>query len=114
MDDTPAETGWFYRRWNTFITKGLIYLLLIVIVCCMAALKQSLLWVALALIAYGIITDGLYMGGASVLDYAALASAWKGNKTDGVLMAPTSEPTTKTSSASVAANRDSGGTGNSE
>lgn len=80
----------------------------------MAALKQSLLWVALALIAYGIITDGLYMGGASVLDYAALASAWKGNKTDGVLMAPTSEPTTKTSSASVAANRDSGGTGNSE
>jgi hypothetical protein len=114
MDDTPAETGWFYRRWNTFITKGLIYLLLIVIVCCMAALKQPLLWVALALIAYGIITDGLYMGGASVLDYAALASAWKGNKTDGVLMAPTSEPTTKTSSASVATNRDSGGTGNSE
>lgn len=114
MDDTPAETGWFYRRWNTFITKGLIYLLLIIVVCCMAALKQPLLWVALALIVYGIITDGLYMGGASVLDYAALASAWKGNKIDGVPMASTSEPTTKTTGTSVATTRNSGSAGGSE
>jgi hypothetical protein len=37
-----------------------------------------LLWVALALIIYGMVTDGLYMGGASVLDYAEIAKGLSG------------------------------------
>lgn len=77
MDDTPAENGWVYRRWNTFITKLLVFVLVGICVAIMGALNQPLLWVTLSLVIYAIIMDGLYMGGASVLDYAEVAKAWK-------------------------------------
>lgn len=77
MDDTPAENGWVYRRWNTFVTKLLLFVLVAICIWVMWALSQPLLWVALSLVIYAIIMDGLYMGGASVLDYAEVAKAWK-------------------------------------
>jgi hypothetical protein len=77
-DDTPAESGWVYRRWNTFITKIAIYLLLVGIVIAMGITNQPLMWVAIVLIIYGMVTDGLYMGGASVLDYAEIAKGLSG------------------------------------
>lgn len=77
-DDTPAESGWVYRRWNTFITKIAIYLLLVGIVIAMGLTNQPLMWVAIVLIIYGMVTDGLYMGGASVLDYAEIAKGLSG------------------------------------
>ena len=78
QDDTPAENGWFYRRWYTFISSiGYMGIALI------AALRMDdateLKWVVLAVVGAKVVIDGLYLAGASVLDYAKLAASWKGN-----------------------------------
>jgi hypothetical protein len=79
QDNTPPEVGWFYRRWFTFFSSvaymgGLFYVI--------AKLDDAnaLKWVAMGLIGLKAIIDGLYLAGASVLDYAKLAASWKGNK----------------------------------
>jgi|APGre2960657404_1045060.scaffolds.fasta_scaffold402576_2 hypothetical protein len=76
VDDTPAESGWVYRRWWTFGSATAIYLLLVLAVVFTFMLQQPLLWVSLALIALLGVKDGLYLGGASVLDYAELGKGW--------------------------------------
>ena len=77
-DDTPAESGWPFRRWWTFISSGAVFALLVASVIFMFILNQPLLYVTLALILLLAIKDGLYLGGASVLDYAELVKSWRG------------------------------------
>lgn len=113
-DDTPAETGWLYRRWYSFSGVVVIYLLLLVIILSLGASPDPLKWIALALIGWGAIKDGLYMAGASIIEYAKLAGAWKGNKVDDILVATTNKSTTESNSTSTAVVRNSGSAGNGE
>ena len=76
-DNTPPESGWFYRRWFTFISS-ITYLLIVVGAVIKIDTPEDLKWIALALIGAKVVLDGLYMAGASVLDYAKLAAGWKG------------------------------------
>ena len=76
-DNTPPESGWFYRRWFTFISSAW-YMVLITIATIKVDSDDTLKWIVFALVASKIILDGLYMAGASVLDYAKLAAGWKG------------------------------------
>lgn len=112
-DDTPAETGWLYRRWYSFVGTGIIYTMLIAIIFLIGP-GDPLKWVALALIGWGAVKDGLYMAGASIIEYAKLAGAWKGNKVDDILVATTTQSTTQSNSTSTATVRDGGSTGNEE
>jgi hypothetical protein len=77
-DNTPAESGWFYRRWYTFISS-VLYMAGIFAIVAKIDDASALKWIAIGLIACKVIIDGLYMAGASVLDYAKLAASWKGN-----------------------------------
>jgi hypothetical protein len=77
-DQTPAERGWFYRRWYTFISS-VFYAAALTTIILKVEDNDVLKWIALALIGTKIIIDTLYMAGASVLDYAKLAAGWKGN-----------------------------------
>ena len=77
-DLTKPEMGWFYRRWYTFIS-GLMYMSGLAMIILKLDDSGSLKWIAMGLIASKIIIDGLYLAGASVLDYAKLAASWKGN-----------------------------------
>lgn len=78
-DNTPPERGWFYRRWYTFISSLIVFVLLLTAVVNVDS-DDVLKWIALSLIGWGIIKDTLYMAGASVIDYAKLAASWKGKK----------------------------------
>jgi hypothetical protein len=81
QDDTPAENGWFYRRWFTFVSSS-IYMAILTFSIIKIDDSSDLKWIALALIGAKVILDGLYMAGASVLDYAKVVASWKGNNKD--------------------------------
>lgn len=76
-DDTPAERGWFWRRSFTFAATA-VNLVLVALIVWKVSDASALKWLGLALIGSNIILAGLYLAGASVLDYAKLAGAWKG------------------------------------
>lgn len=80
-DDTPAENGWLFRRIYTYVVT-LINLCFIGVIAWKLDDPDALKWVALALIGFNAIMAGLYMAGASVIDYAQLASAWKGGQVE--------------------------------
>ena len=77
-DDTPPEIGWFYRRWFTFVSS-IFYAIALSAIIYKINDADALKWVGLALIGAKIAIDGLYLAGASVLDYAKLAQGLKGN-----------------------------------
>lgn len=113
-DDTPAETGWLYRRWYSFAGAVIIYVLILIIILTISA-ADPLKWIALALIGWGAVKDGLYMAGASIIEYAKLAGAWKGNKVDDpVFMAATTESVTQDGNSSISSIRNNGDTRISE
>lgn len=114
QDDTPAETGWLYRRWYSFAGAAIIYVLLAIIIFLVGP-GDPLKWIALGLIAWGAVKDGLYMAGASIIEYAKLAGAWKGNEVqDVVSMVTKTESTTEINSTGSSAVRDGRNTGNEE
>ncbi len=76
-DDTPAERGWLWRRSYTYAATA-INLLIVAAAVWKLNDPSALKWVAIALIVSNIVVAGLYLAGASVLDYAKLAGAWKG------------------------------------
>ena len=80
-DDTPAERGWLFRRVYTFAGTGL-NLGLVALALWRLQDPVSLKWLGLALIGNNIVLAGFYLGGASVLDWARLAAAWKGGKSE--------------------------------
>lgn len=80
-DDTPAESGWFWRRAYTFIWTAVNSAFLGLIVWKIND-PDALKWIALALIGANMLLAGLYMAGANILDYAQLAAAWKGGKSE--------------------------------
>ena len=77
MDDTPAEIKFTWRRIYAFATLILTTILLGLIIAKMVD-PDALKWVAIGLLADRVIVAGFYLGGASLVDYAKLASAWKG------------------------------------
>ena len=81
QDDTPAERGWFWRRSFTFAATA-INLALVALIVWKVNDPSALKWLGLALIASNAVLAGLYLAGASVLDYAKLAGAWKGKSSD--------------------------------
>jgi hypothetical protein len=76
-DDTPAERGWLWRRSYTYAATA-VNLLFVGFVIWKLNDPSALKWIAMALIVSNIVMAGLYLAGASVLDYAKLAGAWKG------------------------------------
>jgi hypothetical protein len=113
-DDTPAETGWLYRRWYSFTGAAIIYILLLIIILSIAT-PDPLKWIALALIGWGAVKDGLYMAGASIIEYAKLAGAWKGNQVnDTISMVTERTSITKNGGDGAIPVRDDGSTGKSE
>lgn len=86
QDDTPAEVSFKWRRIYTFIIGGLTAVGVGAIIAKLSD-ADALKWVAIALIAENVVVMGFYMAGASLVDYAKLAGAWKG-KAD----APPSDP----------------------
>lgn len=93
-DDTPAERGWLFRRTYTFAATT-ANLVLVGVGLWRLNDPTALKWVCLALIANNIVLAGFYLGGASVLDWARLAAAWKGTETK-VETAKATVTTTKT------------------
>lgn len=77
-DDTPAERGWLWRRSYTYAATA-VNLLFVGVIVWKLDDPGALKWIAIALVVSNIIMAGLYLAGASVLDYAKLAGAWKGN-----------------------------------
>ncbi len=80
-DDTPAERGWLFRRVYTFAGTS-ANLTLVALALLRLNDPVSLKWLCLALIGNNIVLAGFYLGGASVLDWARLAAAWKGGKSE--------------------------------
>jgi hypothetical protein len=76
-DDTPAERGWLWRRSYTYAATAVNSLFVGVVIWKLDD-PSALKWIAIALVVSNIILAGLYLAGASVLDYAKLAGAWKG------------------------------------
>lgn len=77
MDDTPAEIKFTWRRIYAFSTLILSTILLGLIIAKLVD-PSALKWVALGILADRVIVAGFYLGGASLVDYARLAAAWKG------------------------------------
>jgi hypothetical protein len=94
-DDTPAERGWLWRRSYTFAATT-ANLVLVGIGLWRLSDPVSLKWVCLALIANNIVLAGFYLGGASVLDWARLAAAWKSGKSEKVTVETPSGTVTQT------------------
>jgi len=88
QDDTPAEVSFKWRRVYTFALGALTAIGVGAIIAKLTD-ADALKWVAIALIAENVIVMGCYMMGASLVDWARLAAAWKG-KAD----APPSDPST--------------------
>ena len=77
QDDTPAEVSFKWRRIYTFIIGGLTAIGVGAIIAKLSD-ADALKWVAIALIVENVVVMGFYMAGASLVDYAKLAAAWKG------------------------------------
>jgi hypothetical protein len=94
-DDTPAERGWLWRRSYTYAATA-INLLFVGLIVWKVDDPDALTWVAIALIASNIIMAGLYLAGASVLDYAKLAGAWKSGKSEETMVETSAGTVTQT------------------
>lgn len=88
QDDTPAEVSFKWRRVYTFALGALTAIGVGAIIAKLTD-ADALKWVAIALIVENVVVMGFYMAGASLVDWARLAAAWKG-KAD----APPADPPT--------------------
>lgn len=75
--DPAPEQSWTFRRIFAYAATAINSLLLAAIVWKLKD-PDALRWVALALVASNVVMAGIYLAGASVVDYAKLAASWKG------------------------------------
>ena len=79
VDDTPAEVSFKWRRIYTFGLGGLTAVGVGVIIAKLTD-ADALKWVAIALVAQNVVQMLCYMCGASLVDWARLMKAWRGDR----------------------------------